>query len=98
MTYDDVPLLGPCCICLGEVGVTSIVMLPVRGLVPGHGWGCVTCGLSPEGAFAVLCEECTEDWQAGAQIRFACRGYLATDGRVPIEQLTEPHEHDLDQH
>lgn len=92
---DDTPTLGPCCICLGETDVTTIVMLPVKGIVRGHGWGCFGCGLPTDGASAVLCGDCAEDYFAGrAQLKLACRGYPATDGRVPIEALTEPHEHD----
>lgn len=93
--FDDPPRLGPCCICGGEDKVTALVMLDVKGEVPGHGWGCVACGLDCDGAIAVLCARCVEDWQAGKPLRFACRGYPATDGRVPIEQLTVPHEHDM---
>lgn len=91
---DYVPMLGPCCIC-GDEHSVAIVMLEVKGLVAGHGWGCVACGLPMNGASAVLCEACVDDWQHdAAPLRFACRGYPATDGRVPIEELTEPHVHD----
>ena len=92
---DDHPRLGPCCICDSVDNVTAIVMLDVKGEVPGHGWGCVVCGLASDGASAVLCAHCVDDWQAGRKpLRFACRGYPATDGRVAIGELTVPHEHD----
>ena len=38
-------VLGTCCICEGE-RATAIVMLPVKNVVRGHGWGCVACGLA----------------------------------------------------
>ena len=31
-------------------------------------------------------------------LRFACRGYPAADGRVPIASLTGTHDHDRSQH
>lgn len=79
--------LGPCCIC--EVpGAGNIVMLSQRAMVPGHGWGCITCGLPPDGAVAVLCDRCTAMWSEGhAELRFACRGWPGRDGRVPIGEL-----------
>jgi len=93
--HDDPPTLGPCCICEAETGARTIVMLPVKGVIPGHGWGCVLCKLPMDGASAVVCDECAGDLESGTkQLRFACRGYPATDGRVPIETLTVPHEHD----
>lgn len=92
----DIPRLGPCCICGDDKDVTAIVILPVKGEVPGHGWGCVSCGPAYDGASAVLCDLCVPNWQADKkQLRFACRGYPETDGRVPIEALTVPHEHDM---
>jgi len=95
MFFDDRPRFGSCCICGSEDNVTAVVMLGVKNEVPGHGWACLACGLPPDGAMAVLCAHCVDDWQSGRkQLRFACRGWPATEGRVPIEQLTEPHEHD----
>jgi hypothetical protein len=92
----DLPRLGPCCICGSEDTATWIELLPFKNEVPGHGWGCVACDLPFDGAYAVLCAHCVDDLQAGRKpLRFACRGYPATDGRVPIEQLTIPHEHDM---
>jgi hypothetical protein len=96
----DAPTLGPCCICEATEGVCSILMLPQRGVVKGHGWGCVVCGLPPDGAVAVLCNPCLAIYQAkeGA-LRFACRGYPASDGRVPIAELSaEPFDHDDSKH
>jgi hypothetical protein len=92
---DDPPTLGPCCICEAETGARTIVMLPVKGVIPGHGWGCVVCRLPFDGASAVVCGDCAEGLASGTKpLRFACRGYPATEGRVPIDDLTEPHKHD----
>ena len=88
--------LGACCICGGTDDVHAIIMLEVKNQVPGHGWGCFTCKLPADGAFAVLCDACCVAWQA-SQVRlpWACRGYPGQDGRVPIGELTAPHQHDL---
>jgi len=95
MTEDsDSPDLGTCCIC-GEAGdVRALVMLPFKCQVTGHGWGCFVCGLPADGACAALCEVCVPRWQGGAKLQWACRGYPGTEGRVPIGDLTVPHEHD----
>lgn len=86
--------LGTCCIC-GGGEPRAIIMLGVKGEVPGHGWGCVVCNLPMDGASAVLCDECCEGWQSGAvKLQWACRGYPAEDGRIAIDELTEPHVHD----
>lgn len=94
MPDDDRPELGPCCICGISHDIVSIALLPFKCQVPGHGWGCAVCRLPADGAIAVVCAMCTPAFDRGAtSLRFACRGYAATDGRVPIEALTEPHDH-----
>lgn len=91
--------LGSCCGGCGQPAGKNVVQLSVRNLVPGHGWGCFVCDLPPDGATAVLCNDCTQRMEAGEDvIRFACRGYPASDGRVPIGELTEPFDHDLERH
>jgi hypothetical protein len=98
-TMDSVPDLGPCCICETTQGVSAIVMLGRRCAVPGHGWGCFVCGLPPDGAYAVLCDPCVDTWQGDGALRFACRGYPAQDGRIPISELSsEPFEHNEARH
>jgi len=92
---DDARGLGTCCICEGERRVTTIVMLSFKNEVPGHGWGCVVCALPSDGASAVLCDRCADEYIAGrAKLLSACRGYPAEDGRVSIDALTIEHEHD----
>ena len=97
MSDDDTPSLGSCCGCGGTEGVRSIYMLPYRNKVPGHGWGCVLCHLPSDGASAVLCDSCATLAQRrgiDAVLRFACRGYPATDGRAAIDKFQEPFAHD----
>lgn len=88
------PSLGPCCHCERD-GARTILMLPVRNQVPGHGWGCFACDLPLDGASAVLCDDCAPLCALGTAPRFACRGYPATDGRVAFAELSEPFIHDF---
>jgi hypothetical protein len=90
--------LGPCCICGGRMGVRNLIMLDVKAPIAGHGWGCVVCDLPCDGASAVLCDPCLGAFQDGTPLRFACRGYPADDGRAPMKELTERHEHDMTKH
>jgi hypothetical protein len=96
----DTPTLGPCCMCETTEGVRNILMLPLRGIVKGHGWGCFECGLPCDGAVAVLCDGCFAIYQTDASaLRFACRGYPASDGRVLISVLPQrPFDHDNSKH
>ena len=84
---------GPCCACgaTGK-GVRTIITLDVRARTAGFGWGCVECGLGPEGAVAVVCDGCFE---AGHPILYACDGPPREGIRIPIEELTEPFDHDF---
>jgi hypothetical protein len=52
------PMLGPCCAC-ERVGprVRNWIMLHKRAVIAGHGWGCFVCGLPPDGASYVLCDD-----------------------------------------
>ena len=91
--------LGPCCVCEGANRVRTVLMLPWRAPIPGHGWGCCQCGRPSDGAVAVICDSCFGDGSDVVErLRFACRGYAAVDGRVPIEELTTPFDHDDDAH
>jgi hypothetical protein len=93
----DVHDLGPCCICEGP-GATVIVALTARSPT-GHGWGCLQCGLPCTGAMAVICEGCAahyppaEQWHLELDLRFACRGYPASEGRIRFEDLRGEHVH-----
>ncbi len=94
------PDLGPCCAC-GESGPTvrNVGFLDKKCRVPGHGWGCVQCGLEADGAIIVVCDACAAKGK-DVVIRWACRGYPGTEGRVPIERLKSSpvHRHDLSKH
>ena len=100
MSDAEAPDLGPCCICEKPNGACVIIMLPRRGLVPGHGWGCFECDLPCDGAVAVICNECEPIFQADeSALRFACRGFPASDGRVPVEELPPgDFDHDMSKH
>lgn len=93
--------LGPCCRC-GKTDdpARNVFMLPVRGLVPGHGWGCFECQLSSDGALAVFCDPCCSihGFNPETDLEWACRGYPRTEGRVRLEELTTVHDHDLTKH
>ena len=91
--------LGPCCICETTRNVRNVIMLDKRCPTPGHGWGCVVCGLPSDGASAVLCDACFEAFaDKKAALKFACRGYPATDGRIPLAELKGQHKHDMSKH
>lgn len=85
--------LGPCCVCETLIGVRNILMLGQKSPTPGHGWGCVQCGLPADGASAVVCDMCLEK-----PLKFACSGYPGIDGRIPIEELSGEMEHDYPKH
>jgi hypothetical protein len=90
--------LGPCCACAGldaSGSVRNIIMLNVKGTLPGYGWGCFVCGLSTDGAVAVICDECLE---SKVEIRFAVDGKLEDKKRIPRGELKEPHQHDMSMH
>ncbi len=96
---DQLTNLGSCCAC-GKTGpdVRNVVLLRRRSPIPGHGWGCLTCGLPSDGASAVVCDACM-DADGDVVLKKACRGYPATEGRVPIEELgDEVFDHDLSKH
>ena len=91
---DDDLDLGPCCAC-GKEGpeVRHIVCLHQRSPTPGKGWGCLVCQLPPDGAVAVLCDDCLE---SEAEIVDVCVGRPGTDGRMPLRELSdEPFTHNL---
>jgi hypothetical protein len=100
--------LGPCCICerTGS-SVKNILLLNKRSPILGHGWGCFQCGLLSDGATAVVCDRCLGpvDRHTGipttspaARLRFACRGFPRTDGRIPIDELIGEFRHDRSRH
>lgn len=87
--------LGSCCACEGTDGVRNVYLLKHKAPVAGTGWGCVVCGLSADGAVAVLCDRCHE---AEDEARFACVGYPGRNERVFVGQLEGEHRHDPSKH
>lgn len=87
--------LGPCCCCRGFENVRTAIMLPLLAPVAGTGWGCAICGLPPDGAVAVLCDDCVDD---GREPIYACAGYPAERLRCRVAALTRPFGHDMAKH
>ena len=89
---DEFIYLGACCVCF-KVGPTVRNLFSIYNecAVVGHGWGCLGCGLPPNGAIAVLCDDCIGPLDEKGRPTlakipiFACRGWPGTDGREPIE-------------
>jgi len=92
---DDRITLGPCCACGGREHVRNVMMLPFKAPIPGRGWGCLQCGLSMDGAMAVVCDACAETDQ---EVLYACDGSVKDAGRILISDLHEPHRHDESKH
>lgn len=94
----DTPDLGPCCLCEAP-NATVLLLLTARSPIPGHGWGCFTCGLDSNGASAVICERCAQPYEQGEKgsieedLRWACRGYPGIEGRIPFDALRGEHQH-----
>lgn len=94
--------LGRCCQCEKESDeVVNIVCVPRRSVEPGNGcWGCVVCGLRPEGAVAVLCDGCLEKLGETGEImpKFVCLGSPWRNRRMLTESLKQVFEHDMSKH
>lgn len=93
--------LGRCCGCNARLGVRNVVMLEKKSPIPGRGWGCLICDLPADGAIAAVCDHCQRacaDRGIDEVLRFACRGYPGTDGRIEYSELQGRHEHDLSRH
>lgn len=95
---DEATTLGPCCLCAAE-GATVLVMLAARSPIQDRGWSCVTCGLSANGAMAVLCASCARFYEKTGRssieldLKWACRGFPGSDGRIPFDELRGEYQH-----
>jgi hypothetical protein len=93
---EELIMLGACCACeKNRPDVRNIVMIAKKGVIAGHGWGCVVCGLPLDGASYVLCDACFE---AKREPVYACRGYPGSEGRILLSVLTVPFDHDESKH
>lgn len=94
--------LGPCCLC--ETPGASVLVFLTAVSPTGHGWGCIQCALPARGAMAVICEPCAgryrpgEIWRVEFDLRFACRGYPQSEGRIRFEDLRGEHVHIRSKH
>jgi hypothetical protein len=73
-------------------------MLKFRAPFQGKGWGCFVCGLSSDGAMAVICDDClTINDQ---NLEFIIYGSIMDGFRVPMPPKEEevPFDHDLTKH
>lgn len=70
-------------------------MLPKKAPEPGTGWGCVVCGLSADGAVAVVCDRCLESKKP---IQSAIKGFAKSGQRVPVTSLVGEHKHNEQLH
>lgn len=96
---DESMNLGTCCICETSEGVRNIIMLDKKAPITGRGWGCFVCHLPSDGASAVLCDECLEGMNnQNIELKFACRGYPGSDGRINFDELKDEHKHDMSFH
>jgi hypothetical protein len=107
---------GLCCLCMKRgyqhtayhpIRIAKKLPAAMRDLV--DGWGCQTCGLAPEGAYAVACHRCIEIYnflyQAGAyaQALAEIKTYIpdAVRGdqrRWPVSDLLEEHRCNIQVH
>jgi hypothetical protein len=92
--------LGKCCCCEKEnETVRNAITLDKKSPVTPGGWGCFICDLPPQGAVAVVCDDCLEKIMIKeSKIKFACLGYPGENRRLEIEKLTEDFSHDMSKH
>jgi hypothetical protein len=86
--YDELPPedYGPCCACLKQKPTTrNLLMLPHRASVPGTGWGCIVCNLPPDGAVAIVCDDCLQSQRELQNVIF---GYPMEKQRVGYEAVS----------
>ena len=82
---------GPCCACGShDKSARNIICLHKKAPLFAIGWGCLICGLSSDGAIAVVCDDCLHD---GIEILYACASYADRPDRIPISQLSGTHDH-----
>lgn len=89
--------LGSCCECEKTENVRNIWMIHKKAPISGKGWGCLTCDLSGDGAFAVLCDDCNDKLATSeGKPKFVCKGYPKDNERVLYSELTEDFNHNFE--
>jgi hypothetical protein len=87
--------LGPCCTC-NLKPATTVVFVNERAPIDGTGWGCLRCGIPPNGAVSVICEDCKKKQ---IPIKKVCVGKPAEGRRALLEMTTgEKFDHDYSKH
>jgi hypothetical protein len=83
-----------CCAC-GQVKAPcrTIAFLGVKAPIPGTGWACFLCHLPPDGAVAVVCDDCSAD--ETMELQWAIVGRMDSEARMLIVELQGEHRHDL---
>jgi len=95
---EDFPDLGRCCGCgIEGKAVRNIMMLGYKAPEAGKGWGCLQCGLPPDGANMVLCDECFEAEKYSEIVV----GYAGENKRMAYDEFmktAEAFDHDMSKH
>ena len=79
--------LGSCCVCRKTKDVFNLVSLPYRTFVPGTGWGNLLYNLPPDGALAVVCNNCIKDFDI-ENLQDVVYGYPSEKRRKPFLEVT----------
>lgn len=89
---------GTCCACESEMEICGIVQLDYK-VESESGWGCVQCGLSTEGAMAIVCGDCYDKYGEDIedQIKYLMNGKKGRISVPPVENRVT-HEHNLSLH
>lgn len=80
--------LGTCCVCGCNEGVINIVNLPYKTFISGTGWGNLLTGLPADGAIAVLCDRCFDNFEE-KNLKDVVYGYATEKQRRPFSELNQ---------
>lgn len=93
----EVKVKGACCACQSEGPHRNLVTVKITAPEAGTGWGCIICGLEPNGAIAVLCDDCVE--AQAVSITHVSLGRVNTGNRISIQDYRhEDFDHDMAVH
>lgn len=89
---------GTCCVCESEMDECVLIQLDYK-VESESGWGCLVCDLPMEGAMAVVCADCFDEYDDDLEdkIKFLMNGIR---GRIPVPppESRIKHEHNLMYH